>query len=343
MTKQPALLITGGAGFIGSNFIHYYLSEHADASIVNIDKLTYAGNQTNLSGIEDDQRYHWVHGDIADEKVVSDVFKKFDIQGVVHFAAESHVDKSIANAKPFIISNVLGTGTLLEAARQDWEEKGMLDKRRFHYISTDEVYGSLGKEGTFNEQSPYNPSNPYSATKAGANMLVKSYFTTYGMNVVLSSCSNNYGPRQHKEKLIPTIIRKALALDPIPIYGTGENVRDWLYVEDHCRAIDRIFHDGATGQIYNVGGRNEQTNLKLAKLICEALDEIKPDLTAHADIHHFSELITFVEDRPGHDLRYAVDDSKIRNKLGWKPSVSFEEGLRRTVEWYVNQPGKVVQ
>ncbi|WP_318036197.1 dTDP-glucose 4,6-dehydratase [Halobacillus amylolyticus] len=253
MSKNPALLITGGAGFIGSNFITYYLKKYPGRQLVNIDKLTYAGSRENLMEVENMDTYHFVHGDVSDEALVRNVFNEFDIEGVVHFAAESHVDKSIADSKPFILTNVLGTGVLLEAARKDWEKKGLLSKRRFHHISTDEVYGSLGGKGKFTEHTPYNPSNPYSASKAGANMLVKSYYTTYGMNVVLSSSSNNYGPRQHDEKLLPTIIRKALSLEPIPIYGDGMNVRDWLYVGDHCEAIDMVFHKGKAGESYNVG------------------------------------------------------------------------------------------
>lgn len=337
MNKQRAVLITGGAGFIGSNFIHYYLKQYPKHHLVNIDKLTYAGSQSNLAEVEGLKRYHWVYGDITDEDTVRNVFKQFDIEGVVHFAAESHVDNSIGNSMPFILTNILGTGILLENARKDWENKSALTKRRFHHISTDEVYGSLGDEGKFTENTPYNPRNPYSATKASANMLVKSYHTTYGMNVVLSSSSNNYGPRQHEEKLIPTIIHKALSLEPIPIYGNGMNVRDWLYVDDHCRAIDTVYNHGKAGESYNVGGGNEHTNIDITRHICEQLDQLKPHLLSKGGINSFSNLITFVEDRPGHDLRYAVNDSKIREKLGWKPKQSFKEGLSKTIQWYVNK------
>ncbi|UOQ92969.1 dTDP-glucose 4,6-dehydratase [Halobacillus shinanisalinarum] len=343
MSNNSALLVTGGAGFIGSNFIAYYLKKYPGRQLVNIDKLTYAGNLENLMEAENMDHYHFVHGDISDEALVGDVFNEFDIEGVVHFAAESHVDKSIADSKPFILTNVLGTGVLLEAARRDWSEKGALSQRRFHHISTDEVYGSLEGEGKFTENTPYKPRNPYSATKAGANMLVKSYYTTYGMNVVLSSSSNNYGPRQNDEKLIPTIMRKALSLEPIPIYGDGMNVRDWLYVGDHCRAIDTVFHNGEAGETYNVGGGNEQTNLELTEFICRQLDAINPQLLREKDLTSFSELITFVDDRPGHDLRYAVDDTKLRNHLDWAPEISYVDGLKKTVNWYVNKWKEVVK
>ncbi|WP_079529620.1 dTDP-glucose 4,6-dehydratase [Halobacillus hunanensis] len=341
--SNKALLVTGGAGFIGSNYITSFLEKYPDWQLVNLDKLTYAGNVDNLSAVNDLDRYHFVHGDVADETVVNEIFRVFDIEGIIHFAAESHVDKSIMDSNPFILTNVLGTGVLLEAARKDWEAKGVLKERRFHHISTDEVYGSLEAEGKFTEETPYNPRNPYSATKAAANMLVKSYYTTYGMNVVLSSSSNNYGPRQHDEKLIPTIIRKALSLERIPIYGDGMNVRDWLYVGDHCQAIDRIFHDGEAGESYNVGGGNERTNLELTHYICDQLDRVKPHFLAEKDLQSYRELITFVDDRPGHDRRYAVDDSKIRRQLGWSPQVSYLDGLKDTVEWYVTKWEEVLQ
>lgn len=337
MSKKQALLVTGGAGFIGSNFINYYLTQYPQQSVVNIDKLTYAGNLNHLADVEAMDNYHWVQGDIADQETVSQIFEQFDIQGVIHFAAESHVDRSIEDALPFITSNVLGTGVLLEAARKDWERKGELTKRRFHLISTDEVYGTLGEEGKFTEETPYHPRNPYSATKASANLLVKSYYTTYGMNVVLSSSSNNYGPRQHREKLIPTIVRKALSLEPIPIYGDGSNVRDWLYVADHCKAIDLIYHHGRESELYNVGGGNERTNLELTRMICSILDQKVPEVVEGSGYRHFSDLITFVEDRPGHDLRYSVDDTKLRGELGWAPETPLEEGLASIIEWYLTE------
>lgn len=343
MNRSKALLVTGGCGFIGSHFIHYYLNKYPERKIVNMDKLTYAGNTGNLADVQSKDNYFWVHGDIVDQAMVSQVFKEFDIQGVVHFAAESHVDKSIEDALPFITSNVLGTGVLLEAAKKDWQEKGEFSKRRFHLISTDEVYGTLGENGKFTEETPYNPRNPYSATKASANMLVKSYSTTYGMNVVLSSSSNNYGPGQHTEKLIPTIIRKALSLEPIPIYGDGSNVRDWLYVEDHCKAIDRVYHHGKVSELYNVGGGNEKTNLQLTRMICSKLDQLVYSALEGSGYKSFNDLITFVDDRPGHDLRYSVDDTKLRGELRWEPDVTLEEGLAKTIDWYITNMNEVLQ
>ncbi|WP_449355419.1 dTDP-glucose 4,6-dehydratase [Virgibacillus natechei] len=335
MTKQqPTLLVTGGAGFIGSNFIHYYLEKYPDTRLLNIDKLTYAGSTDNVREVETLENYHFIHGDITDEVLVGDIFTDYDITGVIHFAAESHVDRSIKDAKAFVASNVFGTLTLLQAARKDWENKGVLSKRRFHHISTDEVYGSLGETGAFSESTPYDPRNPYSASKASANMFVKSFGHTYGMNVVISSSSNNYGPRQHAEKLIPTVIQKALAGEQIPIYGDGKNVRDWLYVADHCSALDTIYHQGNPLETYNVGGGNEKTNIDMAGEICTILDELVPQ---YRTIESYKDLITFTTDRKGHDRRYAVDDRKLRNALGWKPTEDFHSGLRKTVEWYVNQ------
>lgn len=334
---SKAILITGGAGFIGSNFIQYYQRKYPDQQLINIDKLTYAGSLNNLTEVENKENYHFIQGDIADINTVAAIFKEYDIEGVIHFAAESHVDRSIDDASPFINTNVVGTLNLLQAARADWETKGVLQERRFHQISTDEVYGSLGESGKFTEETPYDPRNPYSASKAGANFLVKSFGHTYGMNVIISSCSNNYGPRQHEEKLLPTIIRHALANEPIPIYGDGKNIRDWLFVEDHCRAIDMVYHQGKTMEIYNVGGNNEQENMKITNLICHLLDEQRSDLLQTYRLEHFSDLITFVEDRKGHDKRYAIDASKIQRELGWQPEVGLEDGLRKTVEWYLQK------
>ncbi|MCT1905203.1 dTDP-glucose 4,6-dehydratase [Oceanobacillus sojae] len=334
---SKAILITGGAGFIGSNFIQYYHKKYPDQQLINIDKLTYAGSLNNLTEVENKKNYHFIQGDIADINAVTAIFKEYDIEGVIHFAAESHVDRSIDDASPFINTNVVGTLNLLQAARADWEAKGELQERRFHQISTDEVYGSLGESGKFTEETPYDPRNPYSASKAGANFLAKSFGYTYGMNVIISSCSNNYGPRQHEEKLLPTIIRHALANEPIPIYGDGKNIRDWLFVEDHCRAIDMIYHQGKTMEIYNVGGNNEQENMKITNLICHLLDEQRPDLLQTYRLEHFSDLITFVEDRKGHDKRYAIDAGKIQRELGWQPEVDLEDGLRKTVEWYLQK------
>ncbi|UOQ49659.1 dTDP-glucose 4,6-dehydratase [Gracilibacillus caseinilyticus] len=336
MTSKT-MLITGGAGFIGSNFIHYFMKKYSNTNILNIDKLTYAGSKHHLSGVAHSPHYQFVHGDIADQRLVHDLFDQYDIHGVIHFAAESHVDRSIEDSRVFIESNILGTATLLQAAKNDWETKGALTKRRFHHISTDEVYGSLGSDGKFSEYTPYDPRNPYSASKAGANFLVKSFGHTYGMNTIISSSSNNYGPRQHDEKLIPTIIRKALAGEEIPIYGDGENVRDWLYVHDHCSALDVIYHRGNAHESYNVGGGNERTNIEIATKICGILDEKMPDRRGYFNVKSFKELITFTEDRKGHDRRYAVDDSKLRKQLGWEPKAELDRGLEKTVEWYVKQ------
>lgn len=333
MNKQkPSLLITGGAGFIGSNFIIYFLQKYPNSQLINIDKLTYAGSKSNLSEVENLTNYQFIHGDITDEKLVQAIFSDYNISGVIHFAAESHVDKSIEDAKAFVTTNVLGTFTLLEAAKHAWEKNNLLAKRRFHQISTDEIYGSLGETGKFHEETPYNPRNPYSASKASANMLVKSFGYTYGMNVVISSSSNNYGPKQHLEKLIPTIIQKALKGLPIPIYGDGTNIRDWLYVEDHCHALDKIYHQGKTRETYTIGGGNEKTNIALATEICEILDRLEP-----VRKNSFKDLLTFTNDRLGHDKRYAVDDRKLRETLGWKPTMTFEAGLKKTVEGYVEQ------
>ncbi|GAB4073018.1 dTDP-glucose 4,6-dehydratase [Barrientosiimonas marina] len=330
---SKTLLVTGGAGFIASNFIHYLRQHYPDYHIVNVDNMTYAGSVTNLKAIDAENNYDFIEGDIADEQLMNAIFSDYDINGVIHFAAESHVDRSISDVKTFIESNVLGTAVLLQAAREAWTKAGEVDKRRFHHVSTDEVYGALDldEQVTFNEQTPLDPRNPYSASKAGADMLVRSFGLTYGMDVVISSSSNNYGPGQHAEKLIPTVITKALASKPVPIYGDGQNVRDWLYVMDHCEALDLVFHSGKTLEKYNVGGGNEQTNLALAKMICELVDAFKPG------IHSCQDLITFTGDRAGHDRRYAIDDRKIKHALGWQPSTSFKTGLYNTVKWYVDQ------
>ncbi|QKY70018.1 dTDP-glucose 4,6-dehydratase [Lentibacillus sp. CBA3610] len=334
---SKSLLVTGGAGFIASHFIHYIKQKYPDYHIINIDKLTYAGSETNLKHITYSENYDFIEGDIADEQLINDIFSTYDIEGVIHFAAESHVDRSIKDVKAFIQSNVLGTAVLLQAARDAWNKAGELHTRRFHQVSTDEVYGSLELDGggKFNEQTPYDPRNPYSASKSGADMLVKSFGHTYGMNVVTSSSSNNYGPGQHAEKLIPTIISNALQGNSIPIYGDGKNVRDWLYVTDHCHALDMIFHHGNALEKYNVGGGNEKTNIELAMTICDILDHLRPGHDS------YKELITFIGDRKGHDRRYAVDDSKIKTTLGWKPFTTFETGIHKTVEWYVEQWEKI--
>lgn len=331
------ILITGGAGFIGSNFIPFYLKKHPQSKIVNLDKLTYAGDLSNLEEVVGNDRYHFIQGDICNEEVVNSLFEEFNINGVFHFAAESHVDNSIESPDNFIKTNIGGTFVLLQAARRYWmnspfEAKNGFEHARFHHISTDEVYGSLGETGFFSEETPYAPNSPYSASKASSDFLVRSYFHTYGLNVVTSNCSNNYGPKQHDEKLLPTIIRKALNGENIPIYGDGANIRDWLYVIDHCRGLDLIFKIGKSGENYLLGGENEQNNLKIAQKMCSILDDLVPRPEGS-----YSKQIKFVSDRPGHDYRYAIDTSKIKNNLGWAPKESFETGLEKTVKWYIEK------
>jgi dTDP-glucose 4,6-dehydratase len=331
------ILITGGAGFIGSNFIMYVLNRWPDSTIVNLDALTYAGDLENLDEAENYNNYCFIKGNICDKEFIEQLFKQHDFRGVIHFAAESHVDNSISGPEAFVKTNVLGTFNLLEAARKHWMEAPQVYKEaykgcRFHHISTDEVYGTLGSEGLFTEETPYAPNSPYSASKAGSDMLVRSYYHTYGMNVVTTNCSNNYGPKQHIEKLIPTIIRKAIAGENIPIYGKGENIRDWLYVLDHCKGIDIVYNKGRAGETYNIGGRNERNNLYIATKICDLLDEMKP-----RENGSYREQITFVADRPGHDLRYAIDATKIETELGWKADENFETGIVKTIEWYLEK------
>ncbi|MDO6516170.1 dTDP-glucose 4,6-dehydratase [Zobellia uliginosa] len=335
------ILITGGAGFIGSNFIPFFLEEHRDVSIVNLDKLTYAGNLDHLEEVRNNERYKFVQGDICDAGLVGSIFNNHRITDVIHFAAESHVDNSIEGPEAFIKTNINGTFTLLEAARQHWLDKANRAKTgfetsRFHHISTDEVYGSLGESGFFDENTAYAPNSPYSASKAASDFLVRSYFHTYGLNVVTSNCSNNYGPKQHDEKLIPTIIRKALAGEEIPIYGDGKNVRDWLYVLDHCTGINAAFTLGKAGETYVIGGNNEHNNIFIAQKICAILDEVQPRQKGS-----YSEQIAFVKDRLGHDFRYAIDATKIKTELHWKPKSDFDSGLRETVSWYINKYQKV--
>ena len=324
------VLVTGGAGFIGANFVEYFAAKYPSARIINLDAMTYAAHPEAIVRQRAMPNVIPVKGDITDEACVRNLFETYDPTGVIHFAAESHVDNSIADPMKFIRTNVLGTGVLLDAALRHWRAKGTLKTSRFHHISTDEVYGSLGAEGFFTETTPYAPNSPYSSSKASSDMLVRAYSHTYGMNVTISNCSNNYGPWQHAEKLIPTVIRKCLAHEPIPVYGTGRNVRDWLWVGDHCHAIDLIFHKAATGSTYNVGGHNERTNLEIVGEICAILDEARP-WTGHSH----AELVSFVTDRPGHDFRYAIAPEKIMRELGWRPEVSFSEGIRRTVKWYL--------
>ena len=311
------LLVTGGAGFIGSNFIHYWLKKYPDDKIINLDALTYAGNVDNLKNLPNKENYQFVLGNICDPQMVNEVMQEVDL--VVHFAAESHVDNSIIDSTPFVRTNVLGTQVLLDAALKQ-------GKKRFHHISTDEVFGSLGpNEPPFNEHTPYDPRSPYSASKAGADHLVRAYWHTHNLPITISNCSNNYGPRQHREKLIPLFITNLLQNKPVPLYGTGQNIRDWLYVEDHCRAIDFIIKKGKIGETYLIGGKGnkekEVTNLELAKKLINLLGKD-------------ASLIEYAEDRKGHDFRYAIDDSKLRNELGWQPQVNFAEGLNKTIEWH---------
>ena len=333
---SEAIIVTGGAGFIGSNFVPYFCNKYPQYQIINIDKLTYAGNLDNLKECENMPNYTFVQADICDAEKMEELFAKYDVRGVIHFAAESHVDNSIKGPRAFINTNIVGTFNLLEAARKQWMEapnkvKAGYEKCRFHHISTDEVYGTLGAEGFFHETTPYAPNSPYSASKASSDFLVRAYHHTFGMNVTTSNCSNNYGPKQHHEKLIPHIIEKALAEEPLPIYGKGENVRDWLYVLDHCKAIDLIFHTGRAGETYNVGGFNERNNITIVKTICALLDERRPRKNGAK----YADLITFVQDRAGHDFRYAIDSSKLTDELGWHADENFDTGIVKTVDWYL--------
>jgi len=413
-----SILLTGTAGFIGSNFVPYFLEKYPEYTLVNLDLLTYAGNLENLQECESNPRYKFIKGDICNRELVEFIFTEHDIQGVIHFAAESHVDNSIKNPGVFIETNVNGTFTLLDVAQKYWMDgpfkykarylglKGEAEAThprageaeathprageakathpraasgcapsgapRFHHISTDEVYGTLNATDLFTEETPYAPNSPYSASKASSDMIVRSYQETYGMNTVITNCSNNYGPKQHDEKLIPTIIRKALAGESIPIYGDGKNIRDWLYVLDHCKGIDLVYHTGKEGNVYNIGGRNERTNLQIVDAICTILDEKvplengsaplgAPSIQGEAKATHprageaqsgerhglafleathpksYKELITFVEDRAGHDRRYAIDATKLETELGWKADEDFESGIVKTIEWYLTK------
>lgn len=322
------IVVTGGAGFIGSHVVRWFVNHHPDYMIFNLDKLTYAGNLANLKDIEEKPNYRFVMGDIVDEAFIMELFSKERFDGVIHLAAESHVDRSIFNPTAFVFTNIVGTVNLLNAARSIWADDP--EGKRFYHISTDEVYGSLGEEGCFTETTAYDPRSPYSASKASADHLVRAYYYTFGVPVVLSNCSNNYGPFQFPEKLIPLFINNIKNNQPLPVYGKGENVRDWLYVVDHANAIDLIFHRGRSGETYNIGGNNEWKNIELIRLLCQIMDEKlqRPAGTSE-------KLIAFVKDRPGHDLRYAIDSSKLQLELGWKPTVTFAEGLNLTTDWYL--------
>jgi len=328
MKMDKTLIITGGAGFIGSHVVRLFVTKYLGYRIVNLDKLTYAGNLENLSDIDQKENYIFEKADITDADKIKEIFEKYRPDGIIHLAAESHVDRSISNPMEFIMTNVVGTVNLLNAARTLWD--GNYGDKRFYHVSTDEVYGSLGKEGIFVESTPYDPRSPYSASKASSDHLVRAYWHTFGLPVVLSNCSNNYGPNHFPEKLIPLSINNIKNNKPIPVYGKGENVRDWLYVSDHARAIDLIYHNGKDGETYNVGGNNEWTNIDLIHLLCSIMDK-KLGRTEGAS----AQLITFVKDRAGHDLRYAIDSSKLQRELGWQPSLQFEEGLEKTVDWYL--------
>ena len=312
------ILVTGAAGFIGANFAEYFVNKYPEYNVIVLDKLTYAGNMDNLKKVMD--KITFVQGDICDYPFVKEVFEKYNINGVIHFAAESHVDNSIKNPFIFTQTNVIGTHTLLEVAKQIWGEGS---KNKFVHISTDEVYGTLGEDGYFTEETPIKPNSPYSASKASSDLIARAYFETYKMNVSITNCSNNYGPYQHNEKLIPHMIKLALENKKLPVYGNGKNIRDWLYVEDHCEAIDLVFHNGRAGERYNIGGHNEKRNIEIVKLILKHLNMSE-------------DMIEFVEDRKGHDYRYAIDPSKIKQELGWYPKTKFEDGIVKTIDWYLN-------
>lgn len=333
MGNNRIVLVTGGCGFIGANFIRLLLSKYPRWRVVNLDKLTYAGNLNNLKGIEENEKYCFIKGDISDAELVDSVFKQEKIDTVVHFAAESHVDRSITGPADFIQTNIIGTFTLLEGARKSWlQENWSGNKPVFLHVSTDEVYGSLGPTGLFCETTAYDPRSPYSASKASSDHLVNAYFHTYGLPVLITNCSNNYGPYQFPEKLIPLIVHNCLEGRPLPVYGDGKNIRDWLYVQDHCEAIAVVLHKGQSGNCYTIGGNNEKENIEVVHTVCDLIDEKQGMLPSGTKRRS---LITFVTDRLGHDRRYAIDATKIRNELGWSPTISFEDGLRRTVEWYL--------
>jgi dTDP-glucose 4,6-dehydratase len=325
---MKTILITGGAGFIGSHVVRLFVNKYPGYKIVNLDKLTYAGNLNNLKDVESKPNYEFVKGDIVDESFILELFKERQFDGVIHLAAESHVDRSISNPTEFVFTNVIGTVNLLNAAKFIWKDN--FEGKKFYHISTDEVYGSLGDEGMFTEDTAYDPHSPYSASKASSDHFVRAYLDTFGVPTVISNCSNNYGSFQFPEKLIPLFIHNIKNKKPLPVYGKGENVRDWLWVVDHARAIDTIFHDGKTGETYNIGGFNEWTNIALIKVMCQKMDEKLGRVKGESE-----KLITYVKDRAGHDLRYAIDATKIKNELGWEPSLQFEEGIEKTIDWYL--------
>ncbi len=331
---NDAIFITGGCGFIGSNFIQYILTNTEYRTVINLDKLTYAGNLNNLLDIQKDERYIFIQGDICDHNCVRNIFKEHIPNVVVHFAAESHVDRSIDGPQQFIQTNIIGTSVLLQESLDYYIHlnKSFRSKFKFHHISTDEVFGSLGEGGYFSESTAYDPSSPYSASKASSDHLVRAWHRTFGLPVTISNCSNNYGPYQFPEKLIPLMILNCLAEKPLPVYGTGENVRDWLYVQDHCDAINMVLQKGTIGETYNVGGNNEIQNIQIIKDICTILDEVKPAESGKS----YHQLITFVKDRPGHDFRYAINSTKIKQGLGWQPHETFQSGLRKTINWYLD-------
>lgn len=329
---MKTVLVTGGAGFIGSNFIHYML-ERYDYKIINLDLLTYAGNLKNLEGIENHPNYTFVHGDIRDRALLEQLFREYEIDTVINFAAESHVDRSIDEPEVFLTTNIMGTQALLDTAKRHWNvepdnrySRDYKEGTKFIQISTDEVYGTLGEKGLFTEETPLAPNSPYSASKTSADLIVRAYYETYGMPVNITRCSNNYGPYQHIEKLIPLVITNCMQDKKVPVYGDGMQVRDWLYVEDHCSAIDTVLHKGKMGEVYNIGGNNEKANIEIVKLIINSLGKTE-------------ELICHIADRPGHDRRYAIDNTKITTELGWKPKYTFKEGIEKTIDWYMEQLG----
>ena len=331
--QARSIVITGGAGFIGSNFVHHWCENYPEDRVIVLDALTYAGNLNNLATLKDRKNFRFLQGDICDRALVDQLFAGENIDTVAHFAAESHVDRSILGPGAFVQTNVVGTFTLLESFRQHWLSNHQPDNYRFLHVSTDEVYGSLGVDDpAFTETTPYAPNSPYSASKAGSDHLARAYFHTYGMPTIITNCSNNYGSYHFPEKLIPLMCINILLGKPLPVYGDGQNVRDWLYVRDHCQALDTVIHKGKAGETYNIGGNNEVKNIDLVRMLCDLMDELAPDLP----VKPAQNLITFVKDRPGHDRRYAIDASKIRTELGWQPQETVEGGLRKTIQWYLD-------